>query len=252
MRRWLLVLLLVAAELLFAYADDVRADTPQQRVLVVAYEPLMPDGRTLAQAQGWLSARELTDSLVDALGRAGRDYWLMERRTINLWAPGAHQMSPANWPLFCGGAGRWYTSPICYYAGSLDVEAVLREVDRPVDEVWIVMPPYVPESREFYLLPNRPKLLVLNQERRLAEALESYGHMEEAQRGLLDMQGPVHRPPGSVRPYQYDGPGCAAWGCEQVGYLEWWLGMLDLGGAEAGASEAGRVRAAMPKGAGRI
>lgn len=224
MKHWLLVALLVAAELLLVWSGEVTANTEPTRVLAMVYEPLMSDGRTLAQAQGWLSAQELTDSLVDALERSGRDYWIVERRTVNMWAPGAHQMSPDNWRLFCGGAGRWYTSPLCYYSGTLDVDAVLREATIPVSEVWIVMPPYVPEAREFYL--TTPRILIINQERRLAEALESYGHMEEVQRGLYDMQGPVHRPQGSVRAYQYDGPGCEAWGCEQVEYLMWWLASL--------------------------
>ncbi len=199
-----------------------HADAPQQRVRVLAYEPTGPDGRALAETMGWQDARTLTDSLVDALGRAGRDYWIVERRTIGGYAPGstAH-WTPGNWRFFCGSAAA--RAPMCYWAGQLDVEAVLRQADRPVDEVWLVTPPWTPEAREFYLAPNRPKLLILNQERRLAEALESYGHMTEATLGLLDMQGPVHRPPGSTRPYQYDGPGCAAWGCNPVGYLEWWL-----------------------------
>ncbi len=222
-RSWLVVALtlLLAA---FGGWTIAHADAPQQRVLVLAYEPLMSDGRTLAQAQGWLSAQELTDSLVDALKQAGRDYWLLERRTVNMWAPGAHQMSPNNWPLFCGGAGRWYTSPVCYYAGKLDVDAVLREVDRPVDELWLVMPPFLPEAREFYLVPNQPRILVINQERRLAEALESYGHMEEILVGIGPrMDGPVHMPPGARWPYDYTGPGCEAWRCDQAEWLVRWL-----------------------------
>ncbi len=217
----LLIVAVVLAHILLGGWTIAHADTTGQRVLAMVYEPLMPDGRTIAQAQGWQPSWKLTDGLVDALGRAGRDYWIVERRTVNDWAPGAYPMTPDNWRLFCGGSGRWYVSPVCYYQGRLDVETVLRQADIPVDEIWLVLPPYLPECLEFYA--TSPRILVINQERRLAEALESYSHMEEAQRGLHDMQGPVHRPPGSVRAYQYDGPGCAVWGCNQVGYLEWWL-----------------------------
>ena len=35
--------------------------------------------------------------------------------------------------------------------------------------------------------------------------------------------GNVHTPPGAVRHYQYNGPGCERWGCTHEPYLRWWL-----------------------------
>lgn len=231
-RTWLVVALTLAVSLFGGWAI-AHADAPQQRVLVVVYSPLI-NGETIAQRNNWIDPNILLFGIQLSLNDAGFNYRIVDEQGELNFAPsvGGEFLSTDSYQRICTGS---WKSDLCWDLGKLDVQRILQEYQvcqRDIDEVWILQPPFYPEGKEFYITRDCGRTVVVmnfNQERRLAEALESFGHRVEVQIGIgLKMDGPVHRPPLSTYNYQYNGKGCERWGCGEQGYLEWWFGSLTV------------------------